>query len=349
MTRIMRGDPDHGLRCETPTNASTWLVLIRLTKVAVMNELRFDGRVAIVTGSGRNLGRAYALMLASRGAKVVVNDLGVGISDTDGNADAPAVNPAFAVVEEIRSLGGEAVVSTDNIADPDAASAIVQTAVDAFGTVDILVNNAGVVRQGPIEDMEDSWCHDLLDTQILGTVNVTRPAWKIMKAKGFGRVVNVSSGAAFGIPGMALYGAAKLAVVGLTRALSLEGAAHGIMVNVVAPYASVRGNGFGRFKASPELADWLSPDRVAPLVALLASDECPCTGEWFTVGGGHVARSTIAVNDGYMEHAHSAEDLLSNWNQVVGVPDDFRLEPAGAFTAARRMFEGFVPPSEPGR
>ena len=310
-----------------------------------MNELRFDGQVAIVTGAGRNLGRSYALLLASRGAKVIVNDLGVGISDTDGIAEAPAVNPAYAVVEEIRGAGGEAEVSLHSITDSAGGRAIVRTAIDAFGTVDVLVNNAGVVRQGPIEDMEDSWCHDLLDSQILGTVNVTRPAWRVMKEKGYGRVINVSSGAAFGIPGMSLYGAAKLAVVGLTRALSLEGAAHGIKVNVVAPYASVRGNGFGRYKASSELADWLSPVQVAPLVAVLAHADCPCTGEWFTVGGGNVGRATIAVSDGYMQHSHLPEDLVANWSAVEGEPADFRLEPAGAFTASRRMFEGFVPPA----
>jgi NAD(P)-dependent dehydrogenase (short-subunit alcohol dehydrogenase family) len=309
-----------------------------------MNELRFDGQVAIVTGSGRNLGRAYALLLASRGAKVIVNDLGVGISDTDGVAAAPRVNPAYSVVEEIRRAGGEAEVSLHSISDPDGGRAIVQTAIDAYGTVDILVNNAGVVRQGPIEDMQDSWCHDLVDTQILGTVNVTRPAWRVMKENGYGRVVNVSSGAAFGIPGMSLYGAAKLAVVGLTRALSLEGVPHGIRVNVVAPYASVRGNGFGRYKASPELADWLSPEQVAPLVAWLAHTDCPCSGEWFTAGGGHVGRATIAVSDGWMEHSHTTEDLAAHWNDVMGRPVDFRLEAPGAFTAARRMFEGFVPP-----
>ena len=310
-----------------------------------MNELRFDGQVAIVTGAGRNLGRSYALLLASRGAKVVVNDLGVGISDTDGRAEAPAVNPAIAVVNEIRAAGGEAEISTQSISDSVGGQGIVQTALDAFGRVDILVNNAGVVRQGPIDDMEDSWCHDLVDTQILGTINVTRPAWRVMKANGYGRVVNVSSGAAFGIPGMSVYGAAKLAVVGLTRALALEGAPLGIKVNVVAPYASVRGNGFGRFKASPELADWLSPAQVAPLVAVLAHTDCPCTGEWFTVGGGNVARAAISVHDGYMEHSHGPEDLITHWGDVVGEPADFRLEPAGAYTAARRMFEGFVAPT----
>lgn len=309
-----------------------------------MEELRFDGRVAIVTGAGRNLGRAYALLLASRGAKVVVNDLGVGISDTDGSAPPPEVNPAYAVVDEIRAAGGEAEVNTDSIADPEGGERIVQTALDAWGRVDIVVNNAGVVRQAPIEDMAPHLAQAMLDTHLAGALNVTRPAWRLMKEQGYGRVVNVSSGAAIsGVPEMAMYSAVKLGVVGMTRAQALEGAAHGIKVNVVAPYASVRGNPFGPIPWSPALAEWLSPEQVAPLVALLAHEVCPVNGEWFTVGGGYVGRVVLAMNRGYKGRPLTPEKLFAEWADVMGDDADFTVSPPGATDAVRTMMEDFRP------
>jgi NAD(P)-dependent dehydrogenase (short-subunit alcohol dehydrogenase family) len=307
-----------------------------------MSELRFDDRVAIVTGAGRNLGRAYALLLASRGARVVVNDLGVGISDTDGVADAPDENPAFAVVDEIRTAGGEAVVSTDSIADPEGASRIVQTALDAWGTVDIVINNAGVVRQATVDEMEPHLTQAMLDTHIAGTMNVTRPAWRVMKQNGYGRILHVSSGAAIpGIPRMSVYSAVKLAVVGLTRAQSLEGGPLGIKVNVIAPYASVRGNDFGPVAWSPALADWLSPDQVAPLAAFLVHQDCPVSGEWFTVGGGYVGRVALALNAGFKGRPLTPEKLRDRWGDVMGDDDGFRVSPAGATSEIHAMMEDF--------
>jgi NAD(P)-dependent dehydrogenase (short-subunit alcohol dehydrogenase family) len=305
--------------------------------------LRFDGRVAIVTGAGRNLGRAYARLLAARGAKVVVNDIGVGISDTDGATPAPAMNPGLAVVEEIRAAGGEAVLNTDTIATPDGGASIVATALDTWGTVDIVINNAGVVRQGSIDEMPDEFVQAMLQTHIAGAMNVTRPAWAVMKAKGFGRVCNVSSGAGVtGIANMAVYSAVKLGVVGLARAQAIEGAPHGIKVNVVAPFASVRGNDFGPVAWSPKLAEWLHPDQVAPLAAFLVHDDCPVTGEYFTVGGGWVGRVQLASNTGWSEHPLSLEALRDDWDAVMGEASDFRLVPAGgnAWQSAR-MMQGF--------
>jgi NAD(P)-dependent dehydrogenase (short-subunit alcohol dehydrogenase family) len=219
----------------------------------------------------------------------------------------------------------------------------VQTAVDAWGTVDIVINNAGVVRQAPVEDMEPHLVQAMLDTHVAGTMNVTRPAWRVMKEKGFGRILHVSSGAAIpGIPQMSVYSAVKLAVVGLTRAQALEGAPFGIKVNVIAPYASVRGNDFGPIKWSPALADWLSPEQVAPLAAFLVADECPVSGEWFTVGGGYVGRVALSVNGGFTSRPLSPELLRDRWSDVMGEDADFHLTPPGATGEIRTMMQGFT-------
>src|SRR5947207_2504026 len=193
------------------------------------DELRFDGKTVIVTGAGRNLGREYALLFASRGARVVVNDLGVGISDTDGVAEAPASSPADAVVAEIVAAGGDAVANRDSVATPEGGRAIVAAALDAFGTIDVVVNNAGQVRMAPFTDLTEAQIDAVIDTQLRGPLNVSRPAWGVMAEAGGGRFVNVSSGAAFGgVPGGAVYGMAKMGVVGLTLAMASEGRDAGI-------------------------------------------------------------------------------------------------------------------------
>ena len=206
-----------------------------------MSELRFDGKVVVVTGAGRNLGREYALLFAARGARVLVNDLGVGISDTDGVAEAPVDPPADEVVAEIVAAGGEAVANRDTIATPEGGRAIVDAALDAFGTVDVVVNNAGQVRMAPFPELTEAQLDAVIDTQLRGALNVGRPAWAVMAERGGGRFVNVSSGAAFGgVPGGAVYGMAKMGVIGLTLAMASEGRDVGIAANVIAPYAKTR-------------------------------------------------------------------------------------------------------------
>jgi NAD(P)-dependent dehydrogenase (short-subunit alcohol dehydrogenase family) len=282
-------------------------------------DLRWDGRVAVITGAGRNLGREYALLLAARGAKVVVNDLGIAISDTDGSGEVPAENPAHSVVAEIRAAGGEAVASTDTVTTEAGGEAIVATALDAFGRLDVLVNNAGVVRQAPFEDYTDELLWPVLDAQIGGHFHVTRPAWRVMRDQGYGRVLNLSSGAGlWGVPTMTGYSAAKMAIVGLTRALAQESAPHGITVNVIAPCAKTRPGGFGPIPESPELFEWLSLDVVAPVATWLVHEDCTATGECFTVGGGYVGRVSVAVNEGKRwDRPLTPEAVRDGWDTVM--------------------------------
>ncbi|MEU8137214.1 SDR family NAD(P)-dependent oxidoreductase [Streptodolium elevatio] len=313
-----------------------------------MDPLRFDNRVAVVTGAGRNLGRVYALALAERGARVVVNDLGVAISDTDGSGDGPAENPAVAVVREIEALGGEAVVSTDSVATEEGGAAIVDTAVEAFGRVDIVVNNAGVVRTAPFADLPPELVDPVLATQIASVFHVTRPAWRLMAAQGYGRIVNVSSGSAFaGVPGLSAYGGAKAGVIGLTRQMATEGAGLGIKVNVIAPYAKTRpGTGFGPIPPSDELNAWMRPEFLTPLVNLLAHEECPVTGECFAAGAGYVSRVVWSTTEGLVDRNMTTETLLRDWEHVMDTDGMAVVGHDGGGTT-HKMLVGFTPPQSP--
>ena len=305
-------------------------------------ELRWDERVAVVTGAGRNLGRAYALLLAARGARVVVNDLGVAINDTDGAGPAPDTNPAGAVVDEIVANGGTAVVSTDSVATPDGGAAIVQTALDTFGRLDVVINNAGVVRQAPFAGYGPGFVEDELTSQLGGHFNVTRAAWPHLVSAGSGRVLNLSSGAGlWGVPGMTGYAAAKLGVVGFTRALALEGAEHHIGVNVMAPCAKTRPGGFGPIPASAALHEWLSLDQVAPVAAWLVHEDCPVSGECFSVGGGYIGRVSVAVNEGWRGRPLTPESVRDHWATVMA-DGPWTPLPAGRGDLDR-MLDGFRP------
>jgi NAD(P)-dependent dehydrogenase (short-subunit alcohol dehydrogenase family) len=308
-----------------------------------MAEHRFDGKVAVVTGSGRNLGRAYARYLGSLGARVVVNDLGVAISDTDGGGEAPAANPADEVVREIVDAGGEAVANYDSVATAAGGRAIVGCALDTFGTVDVVVNNAGQVRMAPFAEFGDDLIDTVVDTQLRGVLNVGRPAWSAMAANGGGRFVNVSSGAAFGgVPDGTVYGMAKMGVVGLTRAMASEGAAVGIAANVISPSAKTRpGTAFGPIPWSDDLAEWLHPRLVAPLVAWLAHPDCPLTGEWFTVGGGHVARVGLTVTEGYLDREATIDTLAAHTDEIVNGPAGALADSGGGMA---RMMQGYPGP-----
>jgi len=306
----------------------------------------FTGRVVVVTGAGRNLGREYALLFAARGASVIVNDLGVGISDTDGVAEVPEENPADAVVAEIRGAGGDAVVNRDTIATPQGGASIVECALDNYGRVDVVVNNAGQVRMQPFDEFTEDAIDALIDTQLRGTLNVSRPAWRWMKRHGGGRFVNVSSGAAFGgVPNGTVYAMAKMGVVGLTRGMASEGASLGISTNVVLPYAKTRrGTPFGPIPWSEALGEWLDPKLVAPLVAWLAHSSCDLNGETICVGAGWQSVVSLSLAAGLSDRSVSPELIDERQAELFSDP----RTPITAFDskAVRHLLAGFRPPSD---
>ena len=276
--------------------------------------MRFDGQVAVVTGAGRGLGREYALLLASRGARVVVNDLGGSVTGGGFSHD-----PALAVAQEINDLGGQAVVDLNTVATPEGGEAIIFTALDAWGRIDVLVNNAGTVRDSPFSDMTDELLSPVLDVHLKGAFYLTRPAWQAMQRRGFGRIVNTCSAAGIlGAERMSNYGVAKAGVVGLTRVLAAEGAAVGIKVNAVAPIAATRMLDYS-MSGVADLNDpeaWaaakevmapflgrLDPALVAPVVDLdcLAHTDCPVSGEVYTVGAGQVSTVLHRPHQGLLQ------------------------------------------------
>jgi len=264
--------------------------------------IRFDGQVAIVTGAGRGLGRAHALLLAARGAAVVVNDLGVALDGAD-----PSAEPAVAVAAEIVAAGGSAVADTSDVSASDGGTAIVETALREFGRIDILVNNAGT-SGGRLEfgDLDDDRLMSVLGSHLLGAFNVARAAWRPMVRQGYGRIVSTSSGVGlFGMARSTAYAAAEMGIVGLSRSLAVEGEQHGIKVNAVAPIASTRmANGvFG------ELDKHLDPSLVSSVVAFLAHRDCPVNGRILSAGGGRVAEVFIGTGRGYFNPALMPEDV----------------------------------------
>ncbi|NQZ95379.1 MAG: SDR family oxidoreductase [Myxococcales bacterium] len=277
----------------------------------IVSEVRFDDRVAIVTGAGGGLGRTYALMLASRGAAVVVNDLG-GASDGTGGSSSMA----DAVVKEITDAGGKAVSNYDSVATPEGGENITKTAVDNFGRVDIVVNNAGILRDKTFAKLEPQNLEAVLDVHLKGAFFVTQPAFRQMKENNYGRIVFAASGAGvFGNFGQTNYGAAKMGLVGLSNVLSIEGAKNNIKSNVITPVAKTR-------LTEELMAQFpidLSPEYVTPLVAYLCSEECELTHEIFDVGAGHYARIFIGLTEGWTAPAGgppSLEQLRDNFETV---------------------------------
>ncbi|WP_428311819.1 SDR family NAD(P)-dependent oxidoreductase [Hydrocarboniphaga sp.] len=279
-----------------------------------MTERRFDDRVAVITGAGRGLGREYALLLASRGAKVVVNDLG-GSMAGDG-ADA---GPAETVVKEIRAAGGDAVASTDSVATFDGGKAIIQKAIDAYGRVDVLIHNAGNVRYGSLDSIDPADFHAVVDVHLIGAFNVVRNAFPHMLKAGYGRVVLTSSiGGLYSIPNGLPYAVSKSGMIGINNVIALEGAAHGIRSNIILPGAVTRmAEGLDTSLYPP-----MGADLVAPVVAWLAHESCSVSGELYTSMAGRVARAFIAESQGVYRPSWTIDDVAE---QIERIRDTGRL------------------------
>ncbi|MEY2610882.1 MAG: SDR family oxidoreductase [Acidimicrobiia bacterium] len=274
-----------------------------------MTALGYDGKVAIITGAGGGLGRQHALLMAKRGALIVVNDLGGSVDGTGANASA-----AQKVVDEIKAAGGEAVADHNSVATPEGGEAIVQTAIDTFGRVDIVINNAGILRDKAFHNMEPDLLNPVLDVHLKGAFYVTKPAFVRMREQGYGRIVSTSSAAGvFGNFGQTNYGAAKMGLVGFTRVLGVEGAKFNIKANAIAPLAMTRmtENILGGLK------DKLDPGLVSPLVAFLSHEDCPVTGQLFSVGGGRVAQVFLGETNGYYNPNLTPEDVQGNWDVIT--------------------------------
>ncbi len=273
--------------------------------------ITFDGRVAIVTGAGGGLGKTYALELARRGARVVVNDLGGSVDGTGSSESA-----ADRVVTEIGEAGGEAVANYDSVSTPEGGEAIVQTALDSFGTVDIVVNNAGILRDRSFANMELSELQAVLDVHLRGAFYVSQPAFRVMKEKGYGRFVFTSSNAGlFGNFGQANYGAAKAGLAGLSNVLAIEGAKYNIKSNAIAPIAKTRMTEdlLGPF------ADMVQPEQVTPMVVYLCSEANEHTHEIFTAGGGRYGRIAIVTNNGWIAgqgEVPSVEEIADHLEEI---------------------------------
>ena len=273
-----------------------------------MPDLRFDERVVIITGAGGGLGRAHALELARRGARILVNDPGSAVDGTGSSTFA-----ADRVVEEITALGGIAAPNRDSVATSEGGQAIVQAALDAFGRVDVLINNAGILRDKAFHHMDAAMIDSVIDVHLKGALFVSQPAFRAMRAQGYGRIVNTSSASGlFGNFGQANYGAAKAGLAGLTRVLAIEGAGHGIRVNAIAPVASTRMTQ----DILGDLVAKVAPETVSPLVAFLAHEDCPVNGHVYSVAGGRIARIMVVETHGVVLTENTPEAIRDQLPQI---------------------------------
>ncbi len=276
-----------------------------------MTDIRYDGRVAIITGAGGGLGKTYAMLLGTRGAKVVVNDLG-------GKPDGTGASTSMAdtTVAEIKAAGGEAVANYDSVSTLDGGKKITQCALDHFGRVDIVINNAGVLRDKTFLKLTQEELEIVLDVHLKGAFFVTQPAFAAMKENNYGRIVMTASAAGiFGNFGQTNYGAAKMGLVGLAHVLAIEGAKNNIKCNVIAPIAKTR---MTEQLLGP-LADQVLPEHVTPLVAYLVSEQCDLTHEVFSVGGGRFARIFVGLAPGWYAgkgKVASPEDIRDHIDQI---------------------------------
>jgi NAD(P)-dependent dehydrogenase (short-subunit alcohol dehydrogenase family) len=275
-----------------------------------MTTISFEGRVAIVTGAGGGLGRAYALELARRGAKVVVNDLG-GARDGTGHSDAAA-----AVVAEIEASGGTAMANGASVTELDQVEAMVAAAHERWGSIDILINNAGILRDKSFAKMDMADFRAVVDVHLIGSANCTKAVWETMRAQGYGRILmTASSTGLYGNFGQANYGAAKLGLAGLTKTLSIEGAKHDIRVNTIAPTATTR---MTRDIFPPDMLVRFNPENVAPAALFLVSDAAP-TNAIVGAGAGVVQAAYVTLTPGYAlpEGRRTVEEVAAHWDEIV--------------------------------
>ncbi len=276
-----------------------------------MADIRFDGKVAIVTGAGGGLGRQHALELARRGAKVVVNDLGGSVDGSGGSSAA-----AEAVVAEIKAFGGEAIANGSSVTDDAGVAHMVQQTLDAWGRIDILVANAGILRDKTFSKMEIADFEAVMDVHVMGTVKPAKAVWEIMKAQNYGRiVVTTSSTGLYGNFGQSNYGAAKLALIGFMNTLKIEGQKNNIHVNAISPVAATR---MTENLMPAEVLAKLKPEYVTPAVVYLVSEEAP-TGVVMTAGAGAFAQARIYETEGvYLgEGGLSVEEVRDNFARIT--------------------------------
>ncbi|WP_419254818.1 SDR family NAD(P)-dependent oxidoreductase [Caulobacter sp. ErkDOM-YI] len=276
-----------------------------------MSNIRFDGKVAIVTGAGGGLGRQHALELARRGAKVVVNDLGGSVDGSGGSSAA-----AMAVVDEIKALGGEAIAHGASVTDDAGVADMVKTTMETWGRIDILIANAGILRDKTLTKMELADFELVMQVHVWGTFKPIKAVWDIMKAQSYGRiVVTTSSSGMYGNFGQSNYGAAKMAVLGLMNTLKLEGQKNNIHINAISPVAATR---MTEGLMPPEVLAKLAPEAVTPGVMYLVSDEAP-TGAILTAGAGAFALTRLYETEGvYLSDGElSAEGIRDHWSQIT--------------------------------
>ena len=283
------------------------------------DSIRMDGRVAIVTGAGRGLGRSHAIELARRGARVLVNDIGVDMRGDGARDDAPANE----VVAEIVEAGGTALASRHDIGNPEEAAAMIELAAETWGRIDILVNNAGNNRRGLFSEITLADLRAILDVHVIGAFVATQTAFRHMARSGYGRVVMTTSQVGFyGKIDSVAYGAAKAALVGLLHGIKLEAASHGIGVNAIAPFAMSRMSS----QFPPELGELMDPAAVSAAVVFLCSESCLLNGEILTACGGHFGRALMVESQGVdigERIAITPEGVRDRWDRFadMGSPE----------------------------
>ena len=284
-----------------------------------MSELRFDGRVAVITGAGRGLGRSYALLLAARGCKVIINDNGSAI-----RGDEVLANPADEVVAEIKAAGGEAVACRESVATPQGCAAIVQAAIDAWGRIDVLIHNAGNVRYGSLQELSVADFDAVVDVHFKGGFHLVRAAFPHMVAAKYGRVVLTSSvSGLYGSQTTVNYGMSKAGLMGLNNVTALEGAEHGIKSNTIVPAAVTRmADGLDTSAYPP-----MEPDLVAPMVGWLAHESCSVSGEHLIAVAGRMARAFATESKGVFHPAWTIEQVAAEIDAIRDPAEQWTFPP----------------------